>query len=591
MSMKNYFLKVLIVVATSVAPLAAQEVATIKPGDLKESPQRYWASFFVFADTFTESPGNRSTEVDDEEVYRFKTEIVGEVYAEPAAADKLRELEPGGEYLFFATVKQEKSGLFGRLRGGEFVVIVKEVSVVERDAEAIAGLMAGAQDADATNRAAVALRTLNEVSQAVQQELFGFARSEGITVEELLADPEYQQKVAGSIRSSLRRYEQQNRSSSQELFVDVIRSLLVSGGASKPAPVEVDIYVPDDIEITAPDAPAQGGDEALLEALAIAQTSLQLEIDARTAAEDRITELEASLAQITAESAVEGEEVQAVTDDALALELSATREELEREVEARTSAESRVAELQARIEVVMAKLLAIEEGGEGDIPEQAGLMVSYELTEAKLEQETADRKKAQKRVEELQARVNELTGQVEALSADAAAMDSDVEERVAQAWASARADLERESSARAKAEARVEELLARLDELNVAATAELSDELERELTLTRAELSEIQMQYGSARDEVARLTAEMESLKEQTEKDEELSATLEDARSRLASEAEARSIAERRVNDLGVEVERLQVALTGLEKDLRDARRPAVPALRMDSPRSFKAAD
>ncbi|MGA1530797.1 MAG: hypothetical protein ACO398_08640, partial [Kiritimatiellia bacterium] len=320
--MKNFFLRLAFISVALALPAKAQEVSTIKPADLKETPQRYWASFFVFSDVLVDPPENRSTKVDDDKVYRFSTDALGDAYAESAVAEVLREAEPGIEFLFFATVKQQKSGLWGR--GGDFVVIVKEASVVERDAEAISSLMAEAQAADATNRAAIALRNLGEVSQAVQQELYGFAQSEGMTVEELIAAPEYQQKVAGSIRTALRRYEQQNRSSSQELFVDVIRSLLApTKQVTEPESLEVDIYIPDDM-VAFEDVDSDA-DQELIEALKKAQAALQAEVEARAEAEARVAELEMRLEawpdELDSQMAVAPDEKMSLAMDELRAEL------------------------------------------------------------------------------------------------------------------------------------------------------------------------------------------------------------------------------------------------------------------------------
>jgi chromosome segregation ATPase len=583
--MKNFFLRLAFISVALALPAKAQEVSTIKPGDLKETPQRYWASFFVFSDVLVDPPENRSTKVDDDKVYRFSTDALGDAYAESAVAEVLREAEPGIEFLFFATVKQQKSGLWGR--GGDFVVIVKEASVVERDAEAISSLMAEAQAADATNRAAIALRNLGEVSQAVQQELYGFAQSEGMTVEELIAAPEYQQKVAGSIRTALRRYEQQNRSSSQELFVDVIRSLLApTKQVTEPESLEVDIYIPDDM-VAFEDVDSDA-DQELIEALKKAQATLQTEIEARAEAEARVAELEMRLEAWPDEL---DDQLTAAQNDTMALALDEAKAELQKEVEARAAAEARITDFLAEIEELKNELTFTKQQLANEKPDLAGILVSLELAEAKLEEVTSERNQAADKTKDLQAKVEELTGQVETLKSELANVAADAESRIAEAWAAARDELEKEATARAKTEARLEELQAKMDELNVEATVALSEELSEELARTREELDEVTEDYQVARNESVNLAAELEVLRNKAIAGEQLTAALDDARSRIALETEARNLAEQRMTEFGEEIQRLQQLIANREVALREATRLKAPALRVDAPRMIRARD
>ncbi len=583
--MKNFFLRLAFISVALALPAKAQEVSTIKPGDLKETPQRYWASFFVFSDVLVDPPENRSTKVDDDKVYRFSTDALGDAYAESAVAEVLREAEPGIEFLFFATVKQQKSGLWGR--GGDFVVIVKEASVVERDAEAISSLMAEAQAADATNRAAIALRNLGEVSQAVQQELYGFAQSEGMTVEELIAAPEYQQKVAGSIRTALRRYEQQNRSSSQELFVDVIRSLLApTKQVTEPESLEVDIYIPDDM-VAFEDVDSDA-DQELIEALKKAQATLQTEIEARAEAEARVAELEMRLEAWPDEL---DDQLTAAQNDKMALALDEARDELQKEVEARAAAEARITDFLTEIEELKNELTFTKQQLANEKPDLAGILVSLELAEAKLEEVTSERNQAADKTKDLQAKVEELTGQVETLKSELANVAADAESRIAEAWAAARDELEKEATARAKTEARLEELQAKMDELNVEATVALSEELSEELARTREELDEVTEDYQVARNESVNLAAELEVLRNKAIAGEQLTAALDDARSRIALETEARNLAEQRMTEFGEEIQRLQQLIANREVALREATRLKAPALRVDAPRMIRARD
>ncbi len=508
--MRNFTYIVLTTLIALCATVYGQETPAVKASDLKDAPQRYWAGFFVFTDVLTRIPDSRSVRVDDGDVFKFATSEVGDVYAEPAAAAILREASVGEEFLFFATVKQQKSGVWGRLRGGEFMVIVKEAAIAERDEEVIAGFLSGAGAEDGTNASARALFDLNEVSQAAQQELFGFAQSEGMTIEALLSSPEYQQKVASSIRNALRKYEQQSRSSSQELFVAVIRSVLASSGEGVNTSVAEPDYVPVEIESDA------------------------------------------------------GMDVADVIDQSLTEALVASQAELERETAARAAAEARVVELQVRVDQLIAQMKAFSE----EVPEngspQPGLAVAFELANVELEQEMAARASAEARVVELQAQVDNLSSRVEELNDQAVTSNAELEARVADAWASARADLEKEITARAKAEARASDLLAQLDEIGIGSSRAITSEMNYEL----------EAEIEAANERIAQLTAELEKLQRQDMSVQKLAVALDEARKRLSVETDTRTKMETRVAEL--------------QRALSEVNRPSVPALSVEAPRIIK---
>jgi len=238
--------------------LHAQEIPSIKADDLKKSPQKYWAGFFVFEDTLEEAPEDATICIDDVDYTRFKTRTVGTVYAESGIVETLRRLDAGKPYLFVGTVGQKSGALFGLLGGSKFVVIVRDVSQPKADTINIIGRVPGLELELTTNRVNQTFAQLDVLFKEVQQDMLGFANSQGITIEEVFGGA-HRDKVASSVRSALRRYEERNRGNSQEFFVDVIVSMMaVQHGYGE---ARRESYVPEEITPAEPvvlEQPAAG---------------------------------------------------------------------------------------------------------------------------------------------------------------------------------------------------------------------------------------------------------------------------------------------------------------------------------------------
>jgi len=229
--------------------LQAQDVPAVKADELKKSPQKFWASFFVFEDVLDQHPGNSTISIDDVEYTRFETKTIGTVYAESQIVDSLRGLDVGKPYLFVGTVNQKGGALFGLFGGSKFVVIVKEVSQPKQDSINITGRIPELELQLTTNRVNQTFARLDELFKEVQKDMLGFANSQGITIEEVFGGA-YRDKVAASVRTALRRYEEKNRGNSQEFFVDVIVSMMaVQHGFGEARQAE---YIPDEIAPSEP---------------------------------------------------------------------------------------------------------------------------------------------------------------------------------------------------------------------------------------------------------------------------------------------------------------------------------------------------
>lgn len=219
--------RVLLVAGLLASAARAQEVPAVKAQDLKARPQQYWAAFFVFSDVLKEGPAGPPRQIGDAKVVRFKTDVLGKAYVEEAALPVLRDLSPGEEYLFYATVTQEKPALWGWWPGGrDFVVIVKDVAMIKRETGELPGRLVWSGGEAPADRISQPLAQLDQIIKDVHKDVFGFAQTQGIPLSDAFTMDEHRDKVVASVRSALRRFEDRNRITSQEFFVNVISSLI-----------------------------------------------------------------------------------------------------------------------------------------------------------------------------------------------------------------------------------------------------------------------------------------------------------------------------------------------------------------------------
>ncbi|HMO51647.1 MAG TPA: hypothetical protein PKE26_10330 [Kiritimatiellia bacterium] len=253
-SVNRIRLAILIALLAGVNPqaLIAQDVPAVSVRDLKQSPQRFWAGLFVFNDVLKEMPGGKTQTIDSREVVRFATRDLGEVYVERDALPLFEALEVGSEYLLVGTVSQREKSFAGLFRrGGSFVVIVRDVLPVEKSAADIPELLAEIDRDQPTNEFNRVFLVLEDIMGEIHKDIFGYASNQNIPMSEVFSQREHRDRLATGVRSALRRYEDRNRTTSQELFVNVLLSMIAlqHGYVDLAQPA----YQPD---LEAPDAPA-----------------------------------------------------------------------------------------------------------------------------------------------------------------------------------------------------------------------------------------------------------------------------------------------------------------------------------------------
>ncbi len=207
-------------------PAFSQEVPAVKVEQLKANPQRYWASFFVFTDVLKERTGRQTMRIDGRKVFKFQTETLGVIYAEPDVAERMADLNEGEEYLFVGTVLQRPPSRFSFSRQGSFVIIIRDITPFQQNAADIPGRLSGINLGHSDNPFNLVFKALDQIMRDVNKDMFGYASNNNISLTDMFGDPEHRSKVAASVRSAIRRYEDVNRTSGQEFFVQVIVSMI-----------------------------------------------------------------------------------------------------------------------------------------------------------------------------------------------------------------------------------------------------------------------------------------------------------------------------------------------------------------------------
>lgn len=291
--------------------VSAQEFIPVKTKDIKESPQVFWAKGIVFRDVLSAYPKSKSLSIDGRRVTLFRTEALGDVYADKDLLETLKSLEIGGEYLFSGSVGQTKGGFFSG--SGEYVVIVQHVIKPEADSSTVAEKLAELNLVNSSNAYNQIFMALGQIMKAVEGDAYALANSEGITLKEMFdpANPRID-KLSTSVRKILRDVEEDNKMPTEELFVRIIISLIATdlGFAEPAAPA----YKPEDTGISAEES-------AVIEAPALVDPDMTKDAWDLSATNP---------APVAEESTVEPAQTEAVAPAAIAEEVpavSATAEE------------------------------------------------------------------------------------------------------------------------------------------------------------------------------------------------------------------------------------------------------------------------
>lgn len=217
-------------------PAHGEEYDPVITRDLREQPQRFWARGVVFFDVLERSPENRPRKLGDERLYEFRTETLGECFATEEALDSLAGIEPGDAAVFAGSVIQVKRKFYFRIADAVAVATMPTNLV-----QAIARVDVTAEDIHART-----LAKLERLNESIHTLLVGYARTEGVNYEDLLAgDTRNPEALRASVRAALREFESREGVPGTEFLVDLLSAIVAL--QRNLLPMEPELYQPEDI--------------------------------------------------------------------------------------------------------------------------------------------------------------------------------------------------------------------------------------------------------------------------------------------------------------------------------------------------------
>jgi hypothetical protein len=162
--------------------------------DLLQNPQNFWSTGILVYDTLEELPSDRDERIAKKKYYKFKTRDIGKAYAGKDLYEMLATAQVGQEFVFSGTVLNHRR---------EYIVVFQSATpTIEAIEEA------PIQDVDLVinqleSSTEDSLRQLSDFLKRTITALTGLSQSEGLPIEQLLANKTYRDKAMGSIRRAL----------------------------------------------------------------------------------------------------------------------------------------------------------------------------------------------------------------------------------------------------------------------------------------------------------------------------------------------------------------------------------------------------
>lgn len=224
----------------SARPASAQEFKTTPAKILAESPQRFWARGVIFRDTLTEQVDTKhKIKIGDRTAYRFRTETIGDTYADEKIVEAIEKLSPGKEYIFTASVHSSQSGLFRKKT--HYRVVVNGLAIPVQEL----GPLADEVEAALARRSAQhpllqQLDLLKEMIDRVQEGITALAATEQ-TNRLSYFEPESDgyNKLLQTARRALTDLGNESKIPDRELLVQILAALvaLKEGALTQPEPL------------------------------------------------------------------------------------------------------------------------------------------------------------------------------------------------------------------------------------------------------------------------------------------------------------------------------------------------------------------
>lgn len=199
-----------------------EDFRIIQAKDLVKKPQQYWAQGFIFKDTLETAPAGKPRKFGERTALSFRAKTVGECWCDDVLVPALRDIKPGSECLFTATVFQEH-GWFS----DKYFVIIQQVAASSVNLTDIGKSIAALQAYDSNEVYAVTAQRYDQLQSLVQAELMAYAAEKNLTMREIF-DPgsPHRERLYQAIHGSITKLEQDLRQPSSAFLIDLVAALM-----------------------------------------------------------------------------------------------------------------------------------------------------------------------------------------------------------------------------------------------------------------------------------------------------------------------------------------------------------------------------
>lgn len=226
---RTYLLVAAALTLITLATVRADDYITLDPGELKASPQAFWARGVVFSDV-VESVGGTPIKLDGKQYSPLQTRVLGVCYLDPAMEGDAASLQTGREYAFSGSVYQKDAGFFSAKR--QFYVIIKRAT-----AAASAANLSTKNLGDLARAAGAAhakpLHDLDTILSQAMRDLQAYCASSNIAMAAIFEpNSRHAPRLTQAVRQAIYSYENQNKIPAVEYMVSLLTSLMVAQQAA-----------------------------------------------------------------------------------------------------------------------------------------------------------------------------------------------------------------------------------------------------------------------------------------------------------------------------------------------------------------------
>ena len=236
MRLNRLFVFLLLTLAAT-TPVKADDYITVDPGELKSTPQDFWARGIVFSDTVEILNSGEAVKLGDKRYAPIQTRLVGTCYLDPDMEGGSTSLQVGQEYAFSGSVYQKDGGFFSSKR--QFYVVIKRATLSAKGAGTLTPAEFSALASTAlTNIYTAPLRDLDSIVAQALRDLQAYCSASNIEMTAIF-DPQsrHAPRLNQAVRQAIYNQENKSRVPAVEFLVSLVASFMANQqGLAAPAP-------------------------------------------------------------------------------------------------------------------------------------------------------------------------------------------------------------------------------------------------------------------------------------------------------------------------------------------------------------------